>query len=153
MFALKTLLAAGVVAFALPASADILISGQYLIVSRGAMAAGAAYFVVENTGATDDHLVGASSTFAARTELHTHIASPNGVMQMVSVPGGWIIPAGGIHVLQRGGDHVMLMGMSPRPQMGDVVTLTLTFEKAGDVPVQIVVGAPAGTVPMRPVTP
>ncbi|WP_372839998.1 copper chaperone PCu(A)C [Phaeovulum sp.] len=72
---------------------------------------------------------------------------------MVRAPDGWAIPAGGTHLLQRGGDHVMFTGMNPRPEMGDVVTLTLTFEKADDVSAQIVVGAPAGTVPMSPAQP
>ncbi|WP_372839999.1 hypothetical protein [Phaeovulum sp.] len=61
MLSLKALLVAGVCAIALPASADILFSGQYLIVSRGAMAAGAAYLVIESTGPTEVRLVGASS--------------------------------------------------------------------------------------------
>ena len=70
-------------------------------------------------------------------ELHTHIDDGNGTMQMREVEDGFVIPAGGAHVLGRGGDHVMFMGLTRSLKDGDTVTVTFTFEKAGDMTVEI----------------
>lgn len=137
---LKTALAAGAAFWALPALAadTITVSEAYARFMPGAMA-GAAFMVIENTGAEDDRLVGAASDIAEKVELHTHKHGTDGTMQMVHVPEGFVIPAGTTHTLQRGGDHVMFMGLKEHPADGATVHVTLTFEKAGivelDVPV------------------
>ena len=59
------------------------------------------------------------------------------VMQMMEVEGGFTIPAGGSHALMRGGDHVMLMGLKGPMTDGEAVTITLTFEKAGDIELEV----------------
>jgi copper(I)-binding protein len=51
------------------------------------------------------------------------------------------IPAGGSAKLEPGGYHLMLMGVTKMPAVGETVELTLTFEKAGDVVVQAEVRA------------
>ncbi|WP_377511931.1 copper chaperone PCu(A)C [Octadecabacter sp. R77987] len=125
-----TLLAAtAAISLALPAFADgIEIHNSYAR-SSGAMAqAGAAFMVIRNTGDTDDRLVAATSDAAARVELHTHIEDENGVMQMREIEGGFAVPAGGEHLLQRGGDHVMFMGLTGPFVQGEMITVTLTFE-------------------------
>ena len=93
--------------------------------------------VLENTGGTDDRLVSASAPIAARVELHTHLDDGNGVMQMREVEGGFAVPAGGRHVLARGGDHVMFMGLTQGLTDGMRVPLTLVFENAGEITVQV----------------
>ncbi len=52
------------------------------------------------------------------------------------------IPAGGEIKLQSGGDHIMLFGITGTPKVGDVIPLTLQFEKAGTVPVRVEVRKP-----------
>ncbi len=122
---------------ATPALAEMKINDAYAR-SAGAMAkAGAAFMVLENTGAEDDRLVGASSDVAKRVELHTHKDMGDGIMKMVEVEEGFPVPAGGTHALARGGDHVMFMGLTRAMNDGDMVEVTLTFEKAGDVVVEI----------------
>jgi hypothetical protein len=149
MSLLKSFLTAAAVAFALPAYAadTIVVSDAYARASSPAALSGGAFMIVQNTGAEADRLLSAASTIAEKTELHTHIADANGVMQMVEVPDGWSIPAGGAHALKRGGDHVMFLGLKKPMAHGDVVEVTLKFEKAGDLLVQIPVdlerGAPA----------
>jgi copper(I)-binding protein len=54
-------------------------------------------------------------------------------MRMVEVEDGIEVPAGGETMLQRGGLHVMMMGLTRPLNQGDQIELTLTFEKAGDV--------------------
>ncbi|MCL7463649.1 copper chaperone PCu(A)C [Phaeovulum sp. NW3] len=165
MSLLKSLLAATAVAFALPAFAEgITVHDPYARVSTAMSKSGAAFMQIENTGAVDDRLIAASSDIADRVELHTHKADDKGVMQMLHVPEGFVIPAGGNHALQRGGDHVMFLGLRQGLSHGDVVTVTLTFEQAGELVVDIPVdlqrdgaamgqqmqhmhGAPAGMPP------
>ncbi len=122
---------------ALPALAgDITVSDPYARFMPGGMA-GAAFMVIENVGAEDDRLVDAAGTISKKVELHTHKAGSDGTMQMMHVPEGFVIPAGGSHALARGGDHVMFMGLTERPAEGDTVSVTLTFEKAGEIVVEI----------------
>lgn len=135
----KTTFAAALAAaaFALPAMAEIKIDDPYARASTMMSKSGAAFMIIENTGDEDDRLVSASSDVAKRVELHTHIADDQGVMKMVEVEEGFPVPAHGNHALARGGDHVMFMGLNRPLAHGDMVTVTLTFEKAGDMTVEI----------------
>ncbi|THD81524.1 copper chaperone PCu(A)C [Aliigemmobacter aestuarii] len=134
-----TLLAAVAAAFAFPAlAADaITVVDPYARVSAMMSKSGAAFMVIENHTDQDDRLVAAASDVAEKVELHTHKEDANGVMQMIEVEEGFAIPAQGNHALARGGDHVMFLGLTRELAHGDVVTVTLTFEKAGDVVVEI----------------
>lgn len=138
-FKTLSLAAAAAVAFALPAFAEgtIAVNDAYARVSSKMAKAGAAFMVIENTGAEDDQLIGVTSDVAKRTELHTHMDDGNGNMKMMHVKEGFTVPAGGEHALARGGDHVMFMGLTRGLEHGDVVTITLTFEKAGDVTLEV----------------
>lgn len=105
--------------------------------ARSGAQSGAAFFTIMNHAAEDDRLIAATSDVARRVELHTHTEDANGVMRMRELEGGIAVPANGSHALMRGGDHVMFMGLdAPLPQ-GETVTVTLTFEKAGDVTLEI----------------
>lgn len=119
------------------ARAEIAVTDPYVRAAGSLARSGAAFMVIRNTGPTDDRLIAAASDAAERVELHTHRSDANGVMQMVEVPEGFVIPAGGSHALARGGDHVMFLGLTRPLADGDTVTVTLTFEQAGDVVVQI----------------
>lgn len=135
------------VGLAVQAHADIIIEDPYARASRPGAPTGAAFMIIENTGADADRLIGAASDVAKRVELHTHIDAGNGVMQMRHDEDGFDIPAGGHHGLKRGGDHVMFMGLTQDLVNGETVSVTLTFEKAGDIVVEIPVDndrAPAG---------
>ena len=98
----------------------------------------AAFMGLSNTGAEDDRLVSASSDSAKRVELHTH-KMVGEVMKMIEVEEGFAVPAGGMAMLERGGNHVMLMGLVEPLKQGDEVEVILTFEKAGEVPLTLVV--------------
>lgn len=133
---LATALAAA--AFALPAfAADITVEDAYARSASPMAKSGAAFMILHNAGATDDRLVSAASDAAMRVELHTHKATGDGVMQMMEVEDGFVVPAGGTHALARGGDHVMLMGLAQPMRQGDTITVTLTFETAGEITVEI----------------
>ena len=122
---------------AAPVSADITIEDAYARAASPKAKAGAAFMILNNTGTEEDRLLSASSDIAARVELHTHKDMGDGVMKMMEVEEGFVIPGGGSHPLQRGGDHVMFMGLKQALNQGDSVTVTLTFEAAGEVVVEV----------------
>ena len=138
---LKTTLLAtlATVSMAIPAFAEgtITVDDAYARSSGKSAKAGAAFMMIQNQGDTDDRLVGVTSEAATRVELHTHKVDDNGVAKMVHVEEGFAIPAGEVHMLKRGGDHVMFLGLTQTLHHGDVVPLTLVFEKAGEINVEV----------------
>ncbi len=123
---------------AMPAwASDIMVKDAYARSATPASKTGAAFFEIVNHGDTDDRLVSVASDVAPRVELHTHKDMGDGVMKMMEVEEGFVIPAGGMHVLARGGDHVMFMGLPKGLADGETVSVTLTFEHAGDITVDI----------------
>ena len=134
----KTALALAATLLAFPAfgSEALMIQDPYARTMGGVGTSGAVFFTVMNHGAEEDRLIDVKSDVAQKVELHTHKDDGNGVMQMLHVPEGFAIPAGGEHALERGGDHVMLMGLTREVADGDVISLTLVFEKAGEIAVE-----------------
>lgn len=138
---LKTTLIASltVAAMAAPVLADgtITVDDAYARSAGKTAKAGAAFMMIQNQGEADDRLIGATSDVAARVELHTHKIDDNGVAKMIHVEEGFVIPAGDTHMLQRGGDHVMFMGLKQSFEQGATVPVTLIFEQAGEVELEI----------------
>ncbi|MEN2427405.1 copper chaperone PCu(A)C [Chromobacterium vaccinii] len=99
---------------------------------------GGVYLSLENQGKAEDKLVSASTPRADRAELHTHV-NDNGVMRMRKVEGGVAIAPGQTVKFAPGSYHIMLMGLKQPLKAGDRFPLTLGFEKAGQVEVQVVV--------------
>ena len=126
------LLGAALSLSALPAFAEIVIDHAYARSASPAAHSGAVFMVVHNTGPEADRLIGAMSDAARRTGLHTNIIE-DGVAKMVAVPEGFEIAPGAELLLQRGGYHVMLMGLVAPFVQGENITLTLTFEQAGEI--------------------
>lgn len=125
--------------FAAPAFAHqgIHIENPYARTNGGIGATGAIFLEIMNHADTDDRLIGVASDVAEKVELHTHKASADGVMSMSAVPEGVAIAALQGHSLKRGGDHIMLMGLRQDLKDGDVIHLTLSFEHAGEVKVDV----------------
>ncbi|MCF6233327.1 MAG: copper chaperone PCu(A)C [Rhodobacteraceae bacterium] len=119
------------------AADTIMVHDPYVRSSTAKSTSGAAFMVLKNTGTVDDRLIGARASIAKKVELHTHMENSDGVMHMMEIEGGIPIAAGDQHMMVRGGDHVMFMGLSEALIQGDVISLTLTFEKAGDVSVEV----------------
>lgn len=121
---------------ALPAFAEIIVDGAYARASSPAAKVGASFMVISNTGDEDDRLIAAATDAADRVELHTHVMT-DGVAKMMEVEEGFPVEAGGEVLLQRGGYHVMMMGLTAPFVQGEMITLTLTFEKAGDMTIMV----------------
>lgn len=112
---------------------------------------GGGFMAVRNTGRVADKLVGATSPAAKEVQLHT-MSMEGGVMKMRQVPGGFDIPAGQTLMLKPGSLHIMFMGLNAPFKKGDLVPVTLRFQKAGTVKVQFKV-EPVGTMaPMKGMT-
>ena len=120
---------------AAPLAAEMVVGEGYARASN--TRAGAAFLTVENTGETADRLVDVRSDAAQRVELHEHRMTAEGVMSMEHAEDGFEVAAGEVLVLERGGKHVMFLGLSDNWQQGDSVDLTLVFEAAGEVEVTL----------------
>lgn len=136
---LKPLAATLAFAFALPAFAQqsLTIAEAYALSSGAFAKTGAAFMAISNPGPEDDRLIAARSDVAERVELHTHLIDANGVARMVEVEDGFAIPAGSTHALQRGGDHIMFLGLTAPFEQGQTIAVTLVFERAGEIAVEI----------------
>ncbi|MEW6099103.1 MAG: copper chaperone PCu(A)C [Pseudomonadota bacterium] len=102
--------------------------------------AGGAFLSLTNRGTSPDKLLSAASPVAATVELHTMTLEGN-VMRMREV-GAIDIPAGQNVKLQPGGLHIMFMGLKAPLKLGESVPMTLRFEKAGEVTVEVKVEMP-----------
>lgn len=127
--------------FAAPAFAHdgVHIENAYARTNGGIGASGAVFMEITNHADVNDRLISAESDVADKVELHTHKASADGVMQMMAVPEGFPIDALMSHALARGGDHVMMMGLKKDLKDGDMLHLTLTFEQAGVVELDVAI--------------
>ncbi len=133
--------------FAAPASADGPLTvedarARILLANRP----GAAWLTIRNSGGAD-RLIGVESPAAERIELHTH-RHEGGVMVMRPLE-GMDVPAKGEVTLMPGGDHIMLFGLKPGLAVGVRFPLTLVFEKAGRVTVEVRIAPLAETVPQH----
>jgi len=123
----------------LPATAfaqGVSIHHEYLRASGPMARAAAVFMVIHNDTDTDVVLVSAETDAARTVELHTHIME-NDVAKMREIEGGITIPAGGMHELKRGADHVMLMGLTGKITQGDMIPMTLFFDGAEPITLEV----------------
>jgi copper(I)-binding protein len=102
----------------------------------GAAAAGA-YLSIDNKGGTADRLLRAASPAAGLVELHAMRMDSN-VMRMRMVPSIEVAPGTTVK-LAPGGLHIMLQDLKRPLKKGERVPLTLTFERAGEMKVELAV--------------
>lgn len=102
----------------------------------------AAYMMILNEGTEDDRLIAASSPAFGTIELHSS-SMKDGVMRMEKLD-GIEIPADGTALLAPGGFHLMLFEGERPFKAGDSYMVTLTFEKAGDIMIEVKVGKVSG---------
>ena len=107
------------------------------------MTTGAVYLVaIRNEGERADRLLAASTTMAERVELH-QMQMDGDVMRMRALP-EIEVPARTTVSLRQGsadGYHLMLFGLRRQLIKGDRFALTLRFERAGEIQVEVWVEA------------
>lgn len=137
----------GLVASALAADTkvgDITIHEPWARASLGHAPNSAAYMTLETSGTEPDRLIGGSTPVAQRVELHTHVTE-GGVAKMRPIEAIDVVP-GEPTVLEPGGLHVMLRDLTQKLEPGSEMPLTLQFEQAGEVTLNVPVkGMAAGS--------
>jgi copper(I)-binding protein len=96
---------------------------------------GAAYMTITNAGVPVDRLLGAQAGVSDRVELHTHLMD-EGMMRMRQVDSIGL-ESGTSTQLGPGGHHIMFIGLRAPLKAGDHIPLTLRFERAGDIEIQV----------------
>ncbi|MDP6474158.1 MAG: copper chaperone PCu(A)C [Alphaproteobacteria bacterium] len=105
--------------------------------SIGTERPGVAYMTIRNSGAAGDRLLGAKTAVAKRAMIHESLMK-DGVMKMR--PAGDIdIAPGATVMLEPGGLHLMLTFLQKKLVEGESFALTLTFEHAGEVTVDVTI--------------
>jgi len=143
------LAAAALTAFGSPAHAqdfsigDIKIEIPWAKPSLKGVPNGAAYMTITNRGETDDTLLAAAADVSSAVELHT-MSMTDGVMRMRQLEGGVPLPAGETVKLEPGGLHVMFIGLKQTLTAGESVPVTLTFEQAGTLEIEVNIEDQAG---------
>ena len=124
---------------------DIAIDQPWARASLGNAPNSAAYMILQNTGAVPDRLIGGSTPVATQVS-YTHVME-GGVAKMRPVDAIEVAP-GQPTVLEPGGAHVMLQGLTQKLEEGTTMPLTLVFEHAGEVTLEVPVeGIMAGRGP------
>lgn len=140
----RALLMAAAAIAALPAAAHDYTAGDIAIGhpwtrAAGANGNGAGFLQLRNTGAQADRLLAASSPIARVVELHT-MTRDGDVIRMRPVQDIVVAPGQTVE-LRPGGLHIMMIGLSGPMNQGSRVPLTLRFERAGEVRVELAVEA------------
>jgi copper(I)-binding protein len=119
-------------------SAPIAVEHAWARATSAVAKTGAVYFTVVDNGAAPDRLVAAAApTVAEKAQLHVTIED-HGVMKMRPLDALDVKP-GEPATLAPGAQHLMLVGLKTPLKVGDTFPVTLTFEKAGDVNVTVIV--------------
>lgn len=99
---------------------------------------GALYLSIENEGKTADRLLSLTST-AGNVAIHS--MSMHGAIMKMREMDSLPMPATAKVVMQaHGGYHLMLTGLKQPLVAGDKIPLTMTFERAGKLEIQVHVG-------------
>lgn len=140
---MKFLLAAALLSVAAPAAqacqtwtaGDLTLQHAWSRASIGTDRPGVFYVEITNKGAEPDALVGIATPASGMPMLHETVVK-DGVATMphaMSIP----VPAGETVKLAPGGYHGMLMGLTAALVEGGSFPATLTFERAGEVTVDV----------------
>jgi copper(I)-binding protein len=115
----------------------MVVEQAYAFATMPGQATGAAFMVIKNTAAIDDNLVDAKSKLAEITEIHENSIDPDDNTMMMRKIANIMIPANGEAVLEPTGKHIMLLKLKEPLTLGATTPITLMFEKAGEIIVDV----------------
>ena len=150
----RVLIAACIVAGVLASSAaaahgyrkgDLYIRHPWTRVTPPGAKVAAGYLEIRNSGKEVDRVVGASTPYADRVEFHV-MAHEGDVMKMREVR-SLEVPAGQRLTLRPGGLHLMIVGLKRPLAKDERIPLTLRFERAGAIRIELTVQAADSTKP------
>jgi periplasmic copper chaperone A len=111
----------------------------------GGATVGGAFFEMKAARGHSDRLIGAHSALARSAEVHKDSVE-GGIAKMRRLD-GIALREGTSVVLKPGGYHVMLMDLAAPLKEGDLLKLTLVFEKAGEIEVEATIEPVGATGP------
>lgn len=97
---------------------------------------GVGYLIIKNTSDADITLIGAQTPRAGSVSIHESIMH-EGMMSMQPLKDGLIIPAGEVVELKPHGYHLMLEKLVRPLQEGESIPLTLEFDGAKSLEVEL----------------
>ncbi|MFD7321364.1 copper chaperone PCu(A)C [Streptomyces sp. NPDC059875] len=112
---------------------ELEVSGAFMPQPVMDMAGG--FLTIKNDSTTADKLTSVTSPISDDVQIHE---TKNQKMQQVT---SFDIPANGELKLERGGSHIMFMGLKTKPKQGEKVSIELHFEKADPIKVDLPVEA------------
>jgi copper(I)-binding protein len=112
---------------------ELKVSGAFMPQPVMDMAGG--FLTITNDSGTADKLTSVTSPISDDVQIHE---TKNQKMQQVK---SFDIPANGELKLERGGSHIMFMGLKTKPKQGEKVSIELHFEKAAPIKVDLPVEA------------
>ncbi len=107
---------------------------------------GGGFLTITNKGTTPDRLIAVHSPAAGKVQVHEMKMDGN-IMRMRALEHGLEIPAGATVKLAPGGFHLMMMNLKGPLKQGSKVPVTLVFEKAGSIDVELDVEGMGATHP------
>jgi copper(I)-binding protein len=146
VLARRLFLAAAVALLAVPSMAQDYKLGSLEITAPWTRAtaptarAGGGFMTITNKGTTADRLISARSTVSDKVEIH-EMQMDGSVMRMRELAKGLDIPPGATVMLKPGSYHIMFMELKAPLAKDAKVPVTLVFEKAGSIDVQLDVQA------------
>lgn len=100
---------------------------------------GVGYLEIRNAGKDPDRLIGASTPAAERVELH--VLKREGEVVKMREAKELTVPARARLVLRPSSSHLMIVGLRKPFVKGERIPLTLLFERAGELQVELEVQA------------
>jgi periplasmic copper chaperone A len=122
---------------------DLEIIHPHILAPTASAKSAGGFMGIANGGETADRLIGIEVPTVQHSALHTTAHSADGIARMMHVE-SIEIPAGETVLLERGGMHVMFMGLTEPMVEGQMVPAVLIFEHAGRVEVEFSVDASGG---------
>ena len=127
----------------LAAAGDIVVERPFATPTLPGATVGGAYLgSLRNNGNQADKLVKAATPVAANVEIHDMSVDSTGVMRMREIEGIAVPPNQTVTMSPGKGKHLMLMGLRRPLKEGESFPMTLQFERAGKVDVDVVVAKP-----------
>jgi len=124
---------------------DILLTQLWSRATPPGAKVAAGFFTIENTGSETDRLVGITTPLG-KAEVH-ETAIANGVSTMRPLESGVSVAAGQKVTLAPGGLHVMITELKAPLKEGEMLPLTLRFQKAGEVDATLHIRPPGARSP------
>jgi hypothetical protein len=120
----------------------VTIENAYAFATMPGQANGAVFMEINNAGTNDDVLVSAKTNLASVTEIHENMIDPADNTMMMRKIENVVIPAQEKTILEPKGKHIMLMKLKQPLTLDSTFPVTLTFENAGPLTIDVKVMPP-----------